>query len=685
MHHSKKSFSKALPSDLSRIAIAVISVNAAIISPNLLAEDSKTLPNLIVSGEKVDKDIKDTTTAVTVFSEENYESGEVKEVNEIAVQAPNVTSAGFGTINIRGINGAGAATGAEAYATGSKPRIATTVDGVTEAWGGYNYTPAGLWDVQSVEVLRGPQSTSQGTNAIGGAVVIKTNDPSFTPESAVRLGLEQYDNDNLKYNLAGMNSGALIDDELAYRITFSGTKGEGWMNYDTSSVTDAPDLNDSESTSFQGKLLWTPSNIKGLTAKLNISHRENEGEYLSWASDTSTQTLDLDGDNTRIQDSTVDTVSFDIDYQISDTVKNILQVSYSKQDSYFEQYSSVTNVKRTEETMALENRVLFTPSNSKITSLLGFYAAQTDTTLDVETSWATHAYLGDGTTKTVALFGETSYDISDKLTVTAGGRIHNETQDRALVKTNGIGVETDLDQDTTETEFLPSLSTTYDISKTTTLGASVRRGYNSGGTGLDFSNNYFTYDKEEVTAYELSSKSRFNNISVNASVFYNDYSGYQAAENGHIYNLEGVYTYGAELEVVAQINPDLEINGSIGTLKTKINETSSDTSDWDGNEVTYAPDLNLGLGFTQFVGEHWSFGADATYVSEYYSDLDNDEEYTAGDYIVTNTRIKYELDNLTIDAYIKNITNEDIVYLSRSTTSSIGQSRTIGISATYRM
>lgn len=135
MHHSKKSFSKALPSDLSRIAIAVISVNAAIISPNLLAEDSKTLPNLIVSGEKVDKDIKDTTTAVTVFSEENYESGEVKEVNEIAVQAPNVTSAGFGTINIRGINGAGAATGAEAYATGSKPRIATTVDGVTEAWG----------------------------------------------------------------------------------------------------------------------------------------------------------------------------------------------------------------------------------------------------------------------------------------------------------------------------------------------------------------------------------------------------------------------------------------------------------------------------------------------------------------------------------------------------------------------
>ncbi|WP_236037351.1 TonB-dependent receptor [Marinomonas vulgaris] len=91
------------------------------------------------------------------------------------------------------------------------------------------------------------------------------------------------------------------------------------------------------------------------------------------------------------------------------------------------------------------------------------------------------------------------------------------------------------------------------------------------------------------------------------------------------------------------------------------------------------------VGFTKFIGDNWSLGADATYVSEYYSDLDNEEEYKAGDYIVSNARVKYELDDLTLDAYIKNLTNEDIIYLDRSSTSSVGQSRTVGISATYRM
>lgn len=515
MTPSKKIVSTHLPSRLSNIALAVISINTAFISSNALAEDTTSLSTLIVTGEKVDKDIKDTTTAVTVIGEESYASGEAKEVNDIVVQAPNVTAAGFGTVNIRGINGTGAATGSTAYSSGASPRISTTIDGVTEAWGGYNYTPAGLWDTQTVEVLRGPQSTTQGTNAIGGAIVINTNEPSFTPESAVRLGLEQYENGNLKYNLAGMNSGALIDDELAYRLTFSGTKGEGWMNYDTSSLTDPIDVNDSESTSFQGKLLWTPSNVEGLTAGLKISHRKYDGEYLSWASDTDTQTLDLNGNNTRLQDSTNDTITFDVDYQISDSIRNNLQVSYNNQDSYFEQYPSVIDVTRTEEKITLEDRVFITPNDSNITSFIGLYAEQSDTTLDVDFSALDDVYVSDGTKTTLSLYGESSYHVNNQVSVIAGGRILHENQKRTLVKTS----TTTLNQDTTETVLLPSLSTTYGVTKDTTLGASVRLGYNSGGAGLDNNNDYYTYDNENVIAYEISSKSQFNHMSINASLF----------------------------------------------------------------------------------------------------------------------------------------------------------------------
>ena len=688
-----KNSSTRFPSRLSTVAVAVISINAAFISANTFAENTTSLPTLIVTGEKVDKDIKDTTTAVTVIGEESYASGEAKEVNDIVVQAPNVTTAGFGTINIRGINGAGAAVGSNAFMTGGSPRITTSVDGISEAWGGYNFTPAGLWDTQAVEVLRGPQSTSQGTSAIGGAVVIKTNDPSFIPESTIRLGLEQYNNDNLIYNLAAMNSGTLITDELAYRLTFDGTTGEGWVDYDVadSDAADSPDLDDSESMNFRGKLLWEPANIEGLTAKLSITHRKNTGEYLSWINGDSTnyssQTSSIDSSsyaNTRLQDSTVDSIAVDVDYQISDNLKNQLQVSYNSQDASFDEYPGTTLLRKTEDTVAVENRIIITPNNSNLASLIGVYASQSDTTLDVDFgSSDSNYFIANGTKTTLAVFGETTYDATEKLSITAGGRVENENQDRTLVKASTYT----LDQNDSETILLPKLSATYDITEKTTLGASVRQGYNSGGAALNWNTNeYYTYNKEEVTAFELSSKTRFNRMSVNTSLFYNDYSDYQAYTSYTLENVESVQTYGAELEITALATDDLELRGSIGTLQNKISATSDDTSEWDGNKLTYAPELNLGLGFTQYIGDNLSFGADATYVSEYYSDLDNTEDYKSGDYIITDARIQYTVGDLTIDGYITNLTNEDVVYLiNRGTRASVGQSRTVGLSATYRM
>ncbi|WP_394179982.1 TonB-dependent receptor [Marinomonas posidonica] len=694
MYLSKNSSTRT-PSHLSTVAIAVISINAALISANTFAENSTQLETLVVTGEKIDKDIKETTTAVTVITEETYDSGESKEVNDIVTVAPNVTSAGFGTINIRGVNGAGASTGSNAFMTGGSPRISTTVDGVAEAWGGYNFTPSQLWDTQQVEVLRGPQSTSQGTNAIGGAVVIQTNDPSFDSESAIRLGLERYDNGNLQKNIAVMNSGPLLEDELAYRIAFDGTKGEGWMNYKqaNSELDDGPDIDDSESTNLRGKLLWAPSNIDGLTVKLGVTHRKNKGEYLSWANDKdnnfSTQTLTLDsnnGNNTRLQDSTVDTLSVDIEYQITDGIKNALQISYNDQKAYFDEYPGSTLFTKTEETISLENRIIITPSDSQFSGLIGLYASKSDGTLDVQPD---NSFIADSSKTTLSLYGETTYNATEKLVITVGGRIESVNQDRSLLRSTTWPsvTEHNLNQDQTETILLPKLSTTYDLTGQTTIGASIRQGYNSGGGALDWSDNsYYTFDKEEVTAYEFSSKSHFDSITLNASVFYNDYADYQAYTSNRLVNVKSAHTYGAELEAVAFINEDLEIRGSIGTLQTKVDSTDADTSSWDGNEITYSPDLNLGLGFTQYIGDNWSFGADATYVGEYYSDLDNTEDYKAGDYVITNARVKYEIGDFMIDGYIKNLTNEDVVYLiNRGTRASVGQTRTIGLSATYRM
>lgn len=690
MYHSKKTSSTQLPSSLSTIAIAVISINAACVSSSVLAEEPMALPALVVTGEKMDKDIKETTTAVTVLYGEDMASGETKDVKELATQAPNVVTSSFGNIAIRGMSGNGAASGGYALITGARSRVSTVIDGGTQDWSGYNFTPSGVWDAQQVEVLRGPQSTTQGTSSIAGAVVIKTNDPTFTDEAAVRAGLEHYENGNLKYNLGAMSSGALIDDELAYRIALDGTKGEGWMNYAQSDdeLDTGPDVNDAENYNMRGKLLWEPASNPNLTAKLTVEHHKYEGEYLSWANDEeddfsgALMTLGS-GRNTRLQDSTTDAIAVDIDYNLGDGISNALYIAYSKSKISFDEYPGTTLLDISKDTTTIENRIIFNQPNAALTGVIGLFASKKDADTDITYRGQNWYTANDTSTTTLALYGEGSYALTEKTNLIGGARLEREEADRFIVNDG----RTDVDHDDSETNLLPKIGLTHAISNTTTLGANIRKGYSPGGSAYqwDSTREFYTYESEDVTAYELSSKSQFTNgATLVTSLFYNDYSNYQAMYNDRINNIDSTHTYGIELEATAWATDDLQLRSSIGLLRSEIDNYQTS----EGNDLPSAPEINASIGFTQYIGESWSFGSDVTYVGEYYSDLDNTEDYKAGDYVRTDARIQYVNGSLTIDGYVKNLTDEDIIYQingGRSVRASVGQTRTIGLSATYRM
>jgi outer membrane receptor protein involved in Fe transport len=678
-----KNSSARFPSRLSTVAVAVISINAACISANTFAEDTTHLETLIVTGEKFDKDIKDTTTAVTVINGEDIASGDVKTVNDVAAKTPNVTGAGFGSLNIRGVSGNGAATGGYALLTGARSRVATVVDGTTQDWSGYNFTPSGVWDSEQVEVLRGPQSTTQGTSSMAGAVVIKTNDPTFEPESKIRIGIDRYKNGNLNTNAAAMNSDAISDD-MAYRVAIDGSKGEGWMNYDqaTTELDDGPDVNDSESLNIRGKLLWKPTNNPKLSSKLTVEHHTYEGEFLNWANDINNQTQKLDSNNSeniRLQDSEVNVFAADVDYAISESITNSLHVSYSEADIHFDEYPGTTVVDIKKETVSLENRIIFNPKDSSLSGVIGVFASSKDNDIDVEDS-----LFNIGTTTTSALYGEGTYALNQKTHLITGLRIEHEKVER----NSGYDYDnSNIEQNFSDTYTLPKVGITYAISEDTTLNASIRKGYSPGGVGFTWDSNrdIYTYDSEEVTTYEAGSKTRLQNgLTLNTSVFYNDYTGYQAfIDSTYIDNVDSAHTYGIEVEALAWATENLEVRGSVGLLRSKVDNYTS----YEGNELPSAPKANLGLGFTRYIGDNWSFGADATYVGEYYSDLDNTEDYKAGDYTILDANMDYEIGNLLISGYIKNLTDEDIVYVTNGSGSraAVGQTRTIGLSATYKI
>jgi len=658
----------------------------------VMAEEPTHTAVMVVTGEKMDRDIKETTTAVTVIDGEDIDKTGAKTVNDVVTQAPNVVTSGFGTVNIRGVDGSGAATGFYAIRSGARQRVDTSVDGVSDAFTGYNFSGSGVWDLQQVEVLRGPQSTTQGENSIAGAIAVKTNVPTFKPEYAIRGGAEVYKNGNVMKNVALMASGPL-NEQLAYRLTFDGTDGQSYITYDGDSVPVDPE--DTRNLNFRGKLLWNPAFNEDLSINLTGNYRKADGNYLNWANwdsgsgyEDESFTLGTNYNeglgrdfsyNTRIQDSDVYNLSSEIKYKLNSQVTSSTLLSFNSQTNIFDQYPTEETYNFEDKTSKVESQLTFTPSNSKVDGFVGVMAADRENTVSSE------SFTTEGKTDETRLgvFGEMNYDINDQFTLTTGARVQYEKQDRLFSATY---VTNPIDDSIEDVYILPKIALTYSPIEDTTFGVSVRQGYNSGGLGYynyGGASEVYDYDSETVTAYELSAKTAFNqSTTINTAIFYNDYEDYQGISDYKITNVGEASTMGLEVEVAHWLTDTLQVRPAIGLLKTKVDKDDS----FQGNELSNAPDLNASLGLTQYIGENLTLGADVTYVSEYYSDLDNTEDYKAGDYAIIGTSIDYTVGDLLISGYITNLTDEDVVYLiNGGYRASVGQSRTVGLNLTYRM
>lgn len=681
-----------IPSQLTRksylsvsIAALLAHVTVALSSSALANEttDSKSIDTVVIVGEKINKTLKNSTAAVTVMTEETFENGEIRELDDLVVSAPNVNEAAFGSISIRGVEGAGAATGGFAFYSGSRARVSTVVDNDAQAWSGYSFTPSKLWDTKQVEVLRGPQSTSQGTNSIGGTVVVTTNDPTYHWEGAVRAGLETYENGNVKYNTALVTSGPIIDNELAFRLALDGEKGEGWMNYaaDDVDLDDYPDFSESENINARLKVLWEPEHIPDLSVKVTANVKSYDGEYLNWANDGDdydSQTLTVsvtNRDNTRLQDSKVTSIATDVDYQVTPSVTNSLHLGYGSSDVAFTQYPNTFDVDSSVDMFIAENKVLFQDPQSATSSIVGLYYSNTDTYSNVA-----DATIRNGEVTTTAVYGETTHALTSQAKLVAGARLENE-DNTSVLDSSYYG---DHDVETNTTIFLPKLGLIYDIDQSTTVNASIRKGYNAGGYAFNWDESeYYSYDEESVIAYEMGMRNTIGAAEISTNLFFNDYTDYVAYDSdGYFKNIDDSHTYGIEVEGTFWATDSIKLRGSYGFLATEI--TSSDNS-YKGNKLTNAPEQNLSVGVTHYLGEDLSYNADLFYVGEYYSDLSNSDDYKAGEYVTANISLQYTLGDYVIDGYVKNLTDEDIVYTAQSSgRAAVGQTRTFGVNATYR-
>ncbi len=224
-----------------------------------------TVEALIVTAQKREEDIQDVPIAISAFSQEDLTRSQVAGGPDLMTQVPNMTftKTNFSSysIQIRGI--------------GTQAISATTDAAVAVA---FNNTPfirnrffeQEFYDLQRVEVLRGPQGTLYGRNATAGVVNIISAKPKFTYEARLSADVSNYNSSRLE----GMVNVPLVDDVVALRLAGAWTKREG---YSTNQITGTP-IDGRDLWSTRMSLRFTPTDA--LDINLIWEHFEESDDRL---------------------------------------------------------------------------------------------------------------------------------------------------------------------------------------------------------------------------------------------------------------------------------------------------------------------------------------------------------------------------------------------------------------------
>lgn len=655
------------------------------------AESTEPIEKITVYGEKIERSLKDTTSSVSVIDKDSLDSGQYQSVSDALSEIPNVVVLTGSVPDIRGVSGNGSASGFNSFTGGARARVSTLVDGVAEPFVADLTGDTGLWDIQQVEVFRGPQSTINGRNSIGGTVFIKTEDPTFDWRGAARLG---YRDQNNYVDSAVMVSGPILDDELAFRLSGQNVTGETYNKGLVYETNPAPfDLNELITNRWRGKFLWQPSAVEELKVLYSFSYNDEKGDsgrnYFSgddpWAYRPILQ---------RYIETESTTHSVKVDYDLGSGRALDLVVAYMDYDWGSKSYEALVTAQQyvdmKDESYTVDGKYSFGLNDRDFNGFIGlaYYERSQDFG-----STGSSVYTGDDSSSSVSIYGELTYGLAESLWLTVGGRVMRDEQKRNFsMLYRGTQLEEKLDNDSTIT--LPKLVLQYAITDNTTLAASARRGYNSGGGALSLAESeYYYYDEEFVDTYELSARSMFlgGNVNLSANLFYNDFDGYQASNQARkITNVDKAVTYGIETELSAMLTANWQVITGVGLLDSEIKKVDSSYGDIVGNQLNSAPHVTANLGVKYWLNDAFSVGVSGNYVGEYFADIDNTESRIAGDYVVARLSVDYQKDNWRISGFINNMFDEQAMTVNEPPSANyvngyaaIIDPRNLGVSVMY--
>ena len=642
---------------------------------------------IAVTAERTVRSLRETASSVAVFDGEGIAARPgLDSTNGILERIPNVTTSGTGNFApvVRGVDGTGPAQGADAFFAGTRPRLSMQVDGRPLSYNEVVFGDVSLWDVEQVEVLRGHKSTLQGRNAIAGAVVVKTKDPTYHYEAGGRGLVGNLDT----RQGSAFVSGPLLEDQVAFRLAFDRRTSESHVHFRDYNGIDPEEF---ETTMLRGKLLFEPKSLDGFSALATISHSDHSGPQAEFIRrpfrDHVGSTQDMPVFNPKSTGGTLDTT-----WELSDNLA--LEGTASLTDVNVKRHAPAGqgNAEVESREVVLEPRVRFSGLDGRLKGVGGLYyfQASQDEFIDFPTPGNF-----DDHTRTVAAFGEGTYEIFERIDLTLGARVEQEHRRRS----GGAGVF-GIDLDETYSAFLPKLGLAWHATDAFTIGALASRGYNGGGAGFTYNAPFqsYTFDPEYVWTYEAYTRADLlgGKLALTGNLFYSEYQDMQlpfdlnpdpAVWSVVIRNAYKAVTYGAEAGARWLAAPGLELFAEVGLLKTEVTEYPG--SGIEGHELAQSPAFTTSFGASYRHESGLEVSADARFSDAYFSSIDNNARGKTEPHFVLNTQAGYRLSegavNLRIFAFISNLLDSDEpIYIEPGTTAgddvaNILRPRTYGI------
>lgn len=644
---------------------------------------------MVTAGKAGSRDSQETPIAMSVVQGRELERQRIQNVEDMARLVSGVTfsqNTGFAQLTIRGI-------GTNAVFTGSDPSSAVYLDGV------YLARPAmvlgDFLDVERVEVLRGPQGTLYGRNAVGGAVNVVMRAPTNESRASVRIGAGNFESLRAEASISGplvrerlMGSAAILRGtsrgfvrDLNHPDQYLGgqdvTAALGRLRFvinPRSELLWSTDVTHQDPTPLTyAKVLavkpgFTVNNPPGLhdvrTTEPGYSRNLQYGSALRYTAELAPRVM-----------LTSLTAFRKIDYDVlADVDITELDLAVSNQHEIQRQWSEEMTVAYRRKTVSWLGGVFLFDDHDRQWSIIHFGAARLDNRITpiVDTS-------------SRAVFGEATVAITPRVSATAGLRFTREQKDFrsegqvftldapvSLVPGTSYGFTDTLSHDA----WTPRGVLEVHANDRLMTYVSATRGFKSGGFNASSREVTGGFAPEWAWTYETGLKTEFGRTRLNLAAFYTDYSNLQVQITIRpgvidISNAAAATIQGVELEYLTEPFRPLRFGGYLNWLDARYDRYNAVgvggvTGDVAGNRLNNSPEWtarlwaewNPGIGRAGTL----SFRPEVLWQSTAYFTPFNDTIQRQTPYALVNVSAEWQLSRrYALTAYVRNLRGEGYI------------------------